>query len=64
MSGESRPGELSASALAAGMLIGGLSGFAIWMFTGTFVFFPAFLGMGVVIGLVIQAAISKGKDDT
>lgn len=41
---------------AAGMLIGGLTGFAIWIATDTFVMFPAFLGVGVVLGLVLSRA--------
>jgi hypothetical protein len=48
--------ELSAGAFAAGMILGALVGFALWMATDTFVFFPAFLGMGVVFGLIFDAA--------
>jgi hypothetical protein len=40
--------------LAAGMLIGGLTGFAIWIATDTFALFPAFLGIGLVLGLVLS----------
>ena len=42
--------------LAAGMLLGGIVGFAIWMATDTFALFPAFLGIGVVLGLVFSRA--------
>lgn len=48
--------ELSAGAFAAGMILGALVGLALWMATDTFVFFPAFLGMGVVFGLIFDAA--------
>lgn len=48
--------ELSAGAFAVGMILGALVGFALWMATDTFVFFPAFLGMGVVFGLIFDAA--------
>lgn len=40
--------------LAAGMLLGGLTGFAIWIATDTFALFPAFLGIGLVLGLVFS----------
>lgn len=53
------PTELSSGALAVGMLIAGATGFALWMVTETFVFFPAFLGMGVVIGLIVQSARNR-----
>jgi hypothetical protein len=48
--------------LAAGMLIGGLTGFAIWIATDTFALFPAFLGVGVVLGLVFSRA-RRSLDD-
>jgi hypothetical protein len=36
------------------MLLGGLTGFAIWIATDTFALFPAFLGIGLVLGLVFS----------
>lgn len=48
--------DLSPVAFAAGMILGALVGFAIWMATDTFVFFPAFLGVGVVFGLIFDTA--------
>lgn len=48
--------ELSVGAFTAGMILGALVGFALWMATDTFVFFPAFLGMGLVFGLIFDAA--------
>jgi hypothetical protein len=53
--------NLKPARFAAGMLIGGATGFAIWMVTELFVFLPAFLGVGVVLGLVLSAAGNKDK---
>lgn len=47
--------NLSPGAFAAGMLMGAVLGFALWMGTDTFVFFPAFLGVGVVFGMIFGA---------
>jgi hypothetical protein len=33
-----------------------ISKFVLWMATDTFVFFPVFLGMGVVFGLIFDVA--------
>lgn len=38
---------------ALGGLFGGLIGFAMWMTTGTFVFLPVFLAIGLVTGISI-----------
>jgi hypothetical protein len=54
--------DISPGAFAAGMILGALVGFALWMATDTFVFFPAFLGMGVVFGLIFDAA-RRRRDD-
>lgn len=54
--------ELSAGAFAAGMILGSLVGFALWMATDTFVFLPAFLGMGVVFGLIFDAARRRREE--
>lgn len=45
---EFRPGPM-----AAGMLTGALIGFALWIATDTFVFMPAFLGVGLALGLML-----------
>ena len=42
--------------MAAGMIIGTITGFAIWMTTDLFVIFPVFIGIGVVLGLVFTEA--------
>ena len=42
--------------MAAGMVIGVIAGFAIWMTTDLFVFFPVFIGIGVVLGMVFKEA--------
>jgi hypothetical protein len=60
MSGGDYKQELRPVPLAAGMLLGGIVGFAIWIATDTFVLFPAFLGIGVVLGLVFSQA-QQGK---
>lgn len=45
--------------MAAGMLIGLVTGLAIWLTTDLFVFFPVFIGIGFVLGLVFQEASEK-----
>lgn len=42
--------------MAVGMLLGAVVGFALWIATDTFVFLPAFLGVGLAIGLVLGSA--------
>lgn len=59
---DDRNATLSPGAFAAGMLLGAVIGFAIWMGTGDFVFFPVFLGVGVVFGMLFSAQRS-GNDD-
>lgn len=56
MDGTSNRGQLGAGPFVAGMLLAGAVGFALWMATETFVFFPAFLGTGVVFGMIFDAA--------
>lgn len=51
--------QLTPLAFAAGMLIAGGTGFLLWLATDTFVFFPAFLGMGVVLGLVFSQVAAR-----
>lgn len=46
---------------AAGMLLGAATGFAIWIATDTFALFPAFLGIGVVLGIVFSQASSRHR---
>jgi hypothetical protein len=46
MSSEDRGPEVRPLPLAIGMLLGGLTGFLIWITTDTFALFPAFLGIG------------------
>lgn len=38
-----------------GGLLGGGTGFALWMGTGTFVFLPVFLAIGLVLGTAFGA---------
>lgn len=45
--------------MTLGGAIGGLTGFALWMATETFVFLPVFLAIGLVTGISI--AESRGK---
>ncbi len=56
MASSNRTTRLRPVPLAAGMLLGALTGFAIWMTTDTFALFPAFLGIGLVLGLVFSRA--------
>ena len=46
---------------AVGMLIAGVTGFALWMATDTFVLFPAFMGMGVVLGILFSRPRRDGS---
>jgi hypothetical protein len=46
---------------AVGMLIGGVTGFLIWMATDTFALFPAFLGIGVGLGIVLSEAAGRRR---
>lgn len=45
--------------MAAGMILGAVTGFAIWIATDTFALFPAFLGVGLVLGLVFSEAAGR-----
>lgn len=47
--------------MAAGMLIGAVTGFAIWIATDTFALFPAFLGVGLVLGIVLSQASDRRR---
>ena len=47
--------------MAAGMLIGAATGFAIWIATDTFALFPAFLGVGLVLGIVLSQASDRRR---
>lgn len=51
--------QLKPVPFAAGMLIGAVVGFAIWMATDTFALFPAFLGVGLVLGIVLSEASDR-----
>jgi F0F1-type ATP synthase assembly protein I len=55
----SQPSPLSAVSMAAGMITGALIGFVLWIATDTFALFPAFLGVGLVLALVQQAAVDR-----
>jgi len=46
--------------MTLGGAIGGLTGFALWMATETFVFLPVFLAIGLVTGISI-AETRRGK---
>jgi hypothetical protein len=60
---DNRP-ELSPRGFALGMLTGAVIGFALWIGTDTFVFFPVFLGVGVVFGMIFSAQRGgQRKDD-
>jgi uncharacterized membrane protein YoaK (UPF0700 family) len=61
---DNRP-ELSPGAFALGMVLGAVIGFALWIGTDTFALFPAFLGVGVVFGMIFSAQRGgRGKDDS
>jgi hypothetical protein len=56
---DDRGPEVRPVPMAAGMLLGGLAGFLIWISTDTFALFPPFLGIGFVLGLVFSEAAAK-----
>lgn len=62
MTEPSQPSQLSAVSMAAGMITGALIGFVLWIATDTFALFPAFLGVGLVLGIVLQAAVDRRSD--
>lgn len=60
MEGMSNPSRGSrVVSMAAGMVIGVATGLAIWLATELFVFFPVFIGIGLVLGLVFQDAAER-----
>lgn len=62
MANQSKNNDVSPSILAVAMLIGALTGFALWMVTETFVFLPVFIGAGLAFGLVLGAR--DGDEDS
>lgn len=55
------PPQLRPVPFAVGMLLGAAIGFALWIATDTFALFPAFLGVGVVLGIVLSG--TSGRRD-
>ena len=49
--------------MVAGNIIGAVTGFAIWIATDLFVFFPVFIGIGVVLGMVFKEANDRRNKD-
>jgi hypothetical protein len=49
--------------MVAGNIIGAVTGFAIWMTTDLFVFFPVFIGIGFVLGMVFKEANDRRDKD-
>ncbi|MGB5169512.1 MAG: hypothetical protein WBN35_08020 [Acidimicrobiia bacterium] len=63
MVNQERESAPSAFAMAIGMVGGALIGFVLWIATDTFALFPAFLGVGLVLGMVLQSAIERPSGD-
>lgn len=59
MPDKDRGPEVRPLPMAAGMLLGSLTGFAIWITTDTFALFPAFVCIGFVLGLVFSDASDR-----
>jgi len=59
MPDKDRGPEVRPVPMAAGMLLGSLTGFAIWITTDTFALFPAFVCIGFVLGLVFSDASDR-----
>ena len=53
----------SVLAFAVGMVTGMAIGFVLWIAADTFGVFPAFIGVGPVLGMVLQAAADRRNDD-
>ena len=53
----------SVMAFAVGMVTGALIGFVLWIATDTFALFPAFIGVGLVLGMVLQSAADRPNDN-
>lgn len=65
MANQDKRPELSPGAFALGMVMGAIIGFALWMGTDNFALFPAFLGVGVVFGMIFSAQRGRrGTDDS
>ncbi len=47
--------------MVAGIVIGAITGLTIWLTTGLYVFFPVFLGIGFVLGMVFKEANERRK---
>ena len=63
MGSERPPGpQMRPGSMLAGMAIGVLTGFALWLATDTFALFPAFIGVGFVLGLVFSSASRRRRD--
>ncbi len=54
---------MSVMAFAVGMVTGAVIGFVLWIATDTFALFPAFIGMGLVLGMVLQSAVDRPTDN-
>ena len=61
MADHDEPPQLRPVPFALGMLLGAVIGFALWIATDTFALFPAFLGVGVVLGIVLSG--TSGRRD-
>ncbi|SEI81380.1 hypothetical protein [Demequina mangrovi] len=60
MSDDDRKPTIRPRPFAAGILLGSVTGFLIWIATGTFALFPAFVSIGFVLGLVFSRASGGG----
>ena len=60
---EEQDSPLSVVAMAIGMIAGALIGFVLWIATDTFALFPAFLGVGLVLGMVLQSTMERRSGD-
>jgi len=60
---EEHGSPLSVVAMAIGMIAGALIGFVLWIATDTFALFPAFLGVGLVLGIALQSTMERRSGD-
>ena len=59
--GQDQGAPVSAVAMAIGTIAGALIGFVLWIATDTFALLPAFLGVGLVLGMALQSAAGNGN---
>jgi uncharacterized membrane protein len=53
----------SVLAFAIGMITGMAIGFVLWIAMDNFALLPAFVGVGLILGMVLQSAVDRRNHD-